>query len=205
MKTSHIVIAAFMLWSAGLANMCLAQVSAMGVPSASADSTQAQTEFLLVQLKNGAWFYGQVVEWNKKDQTLTLDTDSLGTILFRRKHITRTVPGPNRGRNHRNVPRETPPEEGARPIRMPGAKKRQLQYSFHPTDDLTVGTNIIFDLNGRLTSNVHAGGAKKPRGRKREMSPWDRNITFNWCANAAGQNNALLPINEQTWLITENY
>ena len=83
-----------MLWSASFAKICLAQVSAMGVPSASADSTQAQTEFLLVQLKNGAWFYGQVVEWNKKDQTLTLDTDWLGTILFRRKHITRTVPGP---------------------------------------------------------------------------------------------------------------
>lgn len=86
MKTSHIVIAAFMLWSAGFANICLAQESAMGVPSASADSTQTQTEFLLVQLKNGAWFYGQVVEWNKKDQTLTLDTDSLGTILSAKAH-----------------------------------------------------------------------------------------------------------------------
>ena len=31
MKTSHTVIGAFMLWSFGLANMCLAQASAMGV------------------------------------------------------------------------------------------------------------------------------------------------------------------------------
>ena len=77
MKTSHIVVGAFMLWSAGLANICLAQAFAMGAPSASADSTQTQTNFLLVQLKNGVWFYGQVVEWNKKDQTLTLDLTSL--------------------------------------------------------------------------------------------------------------------------------
>ena len=41
-----------MLWSVGLANICLAQVSAMGVPSAEADSTQTQMEFLLVHLKN---------------------------------------------------------------------------------------------------------------------------------------------------------
>jgi hypothetical protein len=44
-----------MLCSAGLANICLAQAFAMGAPSASADSTQTQTDFLLVQLKNGAW------------------------------------------------------------------------------------------------------------------------------------------------------
>ena len=56
MKTSHIVIGAFMLWSTGLANICIAQVSAMGAPSAAADSTQTQTEFLLVQHKNGQWF-----------------------------------------------------------------------------------------------------------------------------------------------------
>ena len=32
MKTSHIVIGAFMLWSASFANICLAQESAMGDP-----------------------------------------------------------------------------------------------------------------------------------------------------------------------------
>ena len=56
MKTSNIVIGTFMLWSTGLANICIAQVSAMGAPSSAADSTQTQTEFLLVQHKNGQWF-----------------------------------------------------------------------------------------------------------------------------------------------------
>ena len=120
------------------------------------------------------------------------------------------------------------------------------------TDDLTVGTNIIFDLGlglaakfGRaLTSNVHisAGGAVLFPSRSRPaayitgfvnpifpvndgenstaalvfanvtLGSENRNITFNWCAsNAAGFDtnvfniSALLPINEQTWLITENY
>ena len=284
MKRSHIVIAAFMLWSAGLANMCLAQVSAMGVPSASADSTQAQTEFLLVQLKNGAWFYGQVVEWNKKDQTLTLDTDSLGTILFRRKHITRTVPGPITARERLEItgnerakrnqflsrrmwrnPFKAPNPHAGRYFFAPSAfqlKKGETNYhnsilisnevGTALTDDLTVGTNIIFDLGlglaakfGRaLTSNVHisAGGAVLFPFRSRPaayitgfvnpifpvndgenstaalvfanvtLGSENRNITFNWCAsNAAGFDtnvfniSALLPINEQTWLITENY
>ena len=273
MKTSHIVIGAFILWSASFANICLAQVSAMGVPSASADSTQAQTEFLLVQLKNGAWFYGQVVEWNKKDQTLTLDTDSLGTILFRRKHITRTVPGPITARERLEItgnerakrnqflsrrmwrnPFKAPNPHAGRYFFAPSAfqlKKGETNYhnsilisnevGTALTDDLTVGTNIIFDLGlglaakfGRaLTSNVHisAGGAvlfpfRSPvfplnYGENSTaalvfanvtLGSENRNITFNWCAsNAAGFDtnvfniSALLPINEQTWLITENY
>ena len=94
MKTSHIVIAAFMLWSAGFANICLAQVSAMGVPSASADSTQTQTEFLLVQHKNGQWFYGQVIGRNAYYPTLTLDTESHGIKVFHKRQIIRTVLGP---------------------------------------------------------------------------------------------------------------
>ena len=109
------------------------------------------------------------------------------------------------------------------------------------TDDLTVGTNIIFPLGfglaakfGRaLTSNVHisAGGAvlfpfRSPvfplnDGENSTAAlvfanvTWgseNRNITFNWCSsNATGFDtnvfniSALLPINEQTWLITENY
>ena len=273
MKTSHIVIAAFMLWSASLANICLAQVSAMGAPSAAADSTQAQTEFLLVQLKNGAWFYGQVVEWNKEDLTLTLDTDSLGTILFRRKHITRTVPGPisaserlaitGNERAKRNQflsrrmwrnPFKAPNPHAGRYFFAPSAfqlKKSEINYhnsylmsnemGTGLTDDLTVGTNIIFPFGfglaakfGRaLTSNVHisAGGAvlfpfRSPvfplnYGENSTaalvfanvtLGSENRNITFNWCAsNAAGFDtnvfniSALLPINEQTWLITENY
>ena len=272
MKTSHIVIAAFMLWSAGLANMCLAQVSAMGAPSAAADSTQTQTEFLLVQLKNGAWFYGQVVEWNKKDQTLTLNTDSLGTILFRRKHIARTVPGPisaserltitGNERAKRNQflsrrmwrnPFKAPNPHAGRYFFAPSAfqlKKGETNYhnSFLMsnemgtglTDDLTVGTNIIFPFGfglaakfGRaLTSNVHisAGGAvlfpfRSPVFLLSDenstaalvfanvtLGSENRNITFNWSAsNATGFDtnvfniSALLPINEQTWLITENY
>ena len=284
MKTSHIVIGAFMLWSASFANICLAQVSAMGVPSASADSTQAQTEFLLVQLKNGAWFYGQVVEWNKKDQTLTLDTDSLGTILFRRKHITRTVPGPITARERLEItgnerakrnqflsrrmwrnPFKAPNPHAGRYFFAPSAfqlKKGETNYhnsilisnevGTALTDDLTVGTNIIFDFGlglaakfGRaLTSNVHisAGGAVLFPSRSLPAAyitgfvnpifpvndgknstaalvfanvTWgseNRNITFNWCSsNATGFDtnvfniSALLPINEQTWLITENY
>ncbi len=283
MKTSHIVIGAFMLWSAGLANICLAQAFAMGAPSASADSTQTQTDFLLVQLKNGAWFYGQVVEWNKKDQTLTLDTDSLGTILFRRKHISRTIPGPITARERLEItgneranrnqflsrrmwrnPFEAPNPHAGRYFFAPSAfqlKKGEANYhnSFLLsnemgtgfTDDLTVGTNIIFDLGfglaakfGRaLTSNVHisAGGAvlfpfrSQPAYVAGFVNPifpvndgenstaalvfanvtWgteNRNITFNWWAsNASGFDtnvfniSALLPINEQTWLITENY
>ena len=273
MKTSHIVIGAFILWSASFANICLAQVSAMGVPSASVDSTQTQTEFLLVQLKNGVWFYGQVVEWNKEDLTLTLDTDSLGTILFRRKHITRTVPGPISGserlaitgneRAKRNQflsrrmwrnPHKAPKPHAGRYFFAPSAfqlKKGETNYhnSFLMsnemgtglTDDLTVGTNIIFPLGfglaakfGRaLTSNVHisAGGAvlfpfRSPVFPLNDgensttalvfanvtLGSENRNITFNWCAsNAAGFDtnvfniSALLPINEQTWLITENY
>ena len=273
MKTSHIVIGAFILWSASFANICLAQVSAMGVPSASVDSTQTQTEFLLVQLKNGVWFYGQVVEWNKEDLTLTLDTDSLGTILFRRKHITRTVPGPISGserlaitgnerakqnqflsrRMWRN-PFKAPNPHAGRYFFAPSAfqlKKGETNYhnsilisnevGTALTDDLTVGTNIIFDLGlglaakfGRaLTSNVHisAGGAvlfpfRSPVFPLNDgensttalvfanvtLGSENRNITFNWCAsNAAGFDtnvfniSALLPINEQTWLITENY
>ena len=94
MKTSHIVIGAFILWSAGLTNVCFAQAPATGTPSASMDSTQSQAEFMLVQHKSGLWFYGQVVEWNKNDLTLTLDTDSLGTLVLHKWHITRTVPGP---------------------------------------------------------------------------------------------------------------
>ena len=78
MKTSNIVIGTFMLWSTGLANICIAQVSAMGAPSASADSKQTQTEFLLVQHKNGQWFYGQVIGRNAYYPTLTLDTESPG-------------------------------------------------------------------------------------------------------------------------------
>ena len=262
-----------MLWSASFANICLAQVSAMGVPSASADSTQAQTEFLLVQLKNGAWFYGQVVEWNKKDQTLTLDTDSLGTILFRRKHITRTVPGPITARERLEItgnerakrnqflsrrmwrnPFKAPNPHAGRYFFAPSAfqlKKGETNYhnsylisnevGTGLTDDLTVGTNIIFPLGfglaakfGRaLTSNVHisAGGAvlfpfRSPvfplnDGENSTAAlvfanvTWgseNRNITFNWCSsNATGFDtnvfniSALLPINEQTWLITENY
>ncbi|MEE3164899.1 MAG: hypothetical protein VX286_09530, partial [Bacteroidota bacterium] len=278
-----IVLGAFMLWSASLANICLAQASAMGAPSAAADSTQTQTDFLLVQLKNGAWFYGQVVEWNKEDQTLTLDTDSLGTILFRRKHITRTVPGPisaserltitGNERAKRNQflsrrmwrnPHKAPKPHAGRYFFAPSAfqlKKGEANYhnSFLLsnemgtgfTDDLTVGTNIIFDLGfglaakfGRaLTSNVHssAGGAvlfpfrSQPAYVAGFVNPIfpvndgknstaalvfanvtlgseNRNITFNWCAsNAAGFDtnvfniSALLPIDEQTWLITENY
>ena len=273
MKTSHILIGAFMLWSAGLANICLAQASTMGVPSAAADSTQAQTEFLLVQLKNGAWFYGQVVEWNKKDQTLTLDTDSLGTILFRRKHITRTITGPITARERLEItgnerakrnqflsrrmwrnPFEAPNPHAGRYFFAPSAfqlKKGETNYhnSFlisneigtGLTDDLTVGTNIIFNLGfglaakfGRaLTSNVHisAGGAVLFPFRSTvfpindgenstavlvfanvTLGSENRNITFNWWAsNALGFDtnrfniSALLPINEQTWLITENY
>lgn len=94
MKTSHIVIGAFILWSAGLTNVCFAQAPATGTPSASVDSTQSQADFILVQHKSGLWFYGQVVEWNKNDLTLTLDTDSLGTLVLHKWHITRTVPGP---------------------------------------------------------------------------------------------------------------
>ena len=262
-----------MLWSAGLANICLAQASAMGAPSAAADSTQAQTEFLLVQLKNGAWFYGQVVEWNKKDQTLTLDTDSLGTILFRRKHITRTTTGPITARERLEItgnerakrnqflsrsmwrnPFEAPNPHAGRYFFAPSAfqlKKGETNYhnSFlisnemgtGLTDDLTVGTNIIFNLGfglaakfGRaLTSNVHisAGGAVLFPSRSTvfpvndgenstaalvfanvTLGSENRNITFNWWAsNALGFDtnrfniSALLPINEQTWLITENY
>lgn len=94
MKTSHIVIGAFILWIVGLANVSFAQVPATGTPPALVDSTQSQAEFMLVQHKSGRWFYGQVVEWNKNDLTLTLDTDSLGTLVLHKWHITRTVPGP---------------------------------------------------------------------------------------------------------------
>ena len=94
MKTSHILIGAIILWNVGLANKCIAQASEFSAPPASADSTQAQAEFIMVQLKDGQWFYGQVVELNRKDLTLTLDTDSLGIMVFHKRHITRTVPGP---------------------------------------------------------------------------------------------------------------
>ena len=83
-----------MLWSASLANICLAQVSTMSAPSAAADSTQTQTEFLLIQHKNGQWFYGQVIGRNAYYPTLTLDTESHGIKVFHKRQIIRTVLGP---------------------------------------------------------------------------------------------------------------
>ena len=217
-------------------------------------------EWLLVQLTNGNWFYGEVIE--KTDATIVLNTDILGKVSIQKLDIRRSISGPLTAAKRQEIedserakdqsiglnnlwPRTAyePDPNATRYFFAPSAfqlKKGEAYYqnsyglynqaSTGLSNEFTLGTNVLAPVaigftakfGFEINSKVHISG-----GGLVLFPIWDlddsfglgfanitfgsenSNITFTMGTDFRNSSilnfSALVPLNDQTWLITENY
>ena len=220
----------------------------------------SHAEWLMVQLTNGNWFYGEVIE--KTDATIVLNADILGKVTIQKLDVKHSISGPLTAAHRQEIednerakdqsivlnnlwPREAyePDPNATRYFFAPSAFQLKQGESYYQnsyglynqastgiSNEFTVGTNVLAPvavgftakLGFELNSKVHISG-----GGLVLFPIWDfeesfglgfanltlgsenANVTFTLGTDFQNSSilnlSALLPLNDQTWLITENY
>ncbi|MDA0913283.1 MAG: hypothetical protein O2818_07130 [Bacteroidetes bacterium] len=264
MKWFRGAIWACMLITGGVWNTIKAQATPNGSNASAVGSMDtlvvSPAEWLMLQLTNGNWFYGEVIE--KTDATIVLNTDILGKVTIQKLDIKRSISGPLTAAERQEIednerakdqliglnnlwPRAAyePDPNATRYFFAPSAfqlKQGEAYYqnsyglynqaSTGVSNEFTIGTNILAPFavgftakfGVELNSKVHISG-----GGLVAFPFWDlddsfglgfanltlgsenSNVTFTLGTDFQNSSilnlSALLPLNDQTWLITENY
>jgi hypothetical protein len=217
-----------------------------------------EREWLFIQLTNGNWFYGSVV--NKTDATIVLETPVLGEVTVQKLDIKYFTQGPLTASERQAIqdeerskqinleapllwPRSNyePDPNATRYFFAPSAFQLDQDEAYYQNSyglynqasvglspGLTVGTNILAPVAIGFTAKAGFELSEKVRfsmGGLVLFPFWDdpvglgfanltfgsenSNVTFTAGTDFQGANIAnisfLLPLNEQTWFISENY